>query len=92
MFIVFLSPAVFFFSGISWPLQSMPILIRILSFIFPSTAMIPAFVKLRIIGGGLDSIIYEWIMLLVQMVVYFLLACIALKFDQKKQMKEKLLV
>jgi len=92
MFIVFLSPAVFFFSGISWPLQSMPILIRILSFMFPSTAMIPAFVKLRIIGGGLDSITYEWVLLLGQMIVYFLLACIALKVDQKKQKKENLLV
>jgi ABC-2 type transport system permease protein len=59
---------------------------------FPSTAMIPAFVKLRIIGGGLDSITYEWVLLLGQMIVYFLLACIALKVDQKKQKKENLLV
>ncbi|MGA3013811.1 MAG: ABC transporter permease [Bacteroidales bacterium] len=92
MFIVFLSPTVFFFSGISWPLQSMPLLIKILSYIFPSTFMIPAFVKLRIIGGGVDSINYEWVLLLIQMVVYFLLACIALKVDQKKQMKENLSV
>jgi len=89
MFIVFISPAVFFFSGISWPLQSMPLLIRILSFIFPSTFMIPAFVKLRIIGGGLDSITYEWGLLLIQMAVYFLLACIVLKVDQKKKIEEK---
>jgi putative exporter of polyketide antibiotics len=54
--------------------------------------MIPAFVKLRIIGGGLDSINYEWVLLLIQMVVYFLLACIALKVDQRKQVKENLLV
>jgi ABC-2 type transport system permease protein len=89
MFIVFISPAVFFFSGISWPIQSMPWMIRALTFIFPSTPMIPAFVKLRIIGGGLDSITYEWTLLLVQMAIYFLLACIAFKIDQKKLAGEK---
>jgi ABC-2 type transport system permease protein len=89
MFIVFISPAVFFFSGISWPVQSMPWLIRALTFIFPSTPMIPAFVKLRIIGGGLDSIAYEWTLLLFQMAVYFLIACIALRFDEKKLDGEK---
>ncbi len=89
MFIVFISPAVFFFSGISWPVQSMPWLIRMLTFIFPSTPMIPAFVKLRIIGGGLNSITYEWTLLLIQMAVYFLLACIAFKIDQKKLAREK---
>jgi ABC-2 type transport system permease protein len=84
MFIVFISPAVFFFSGISWPLQSMPWMIRMLTFVFPSTFMIPGFVRLRIIGGGLDSIKYEWTWLLIQMALYFLLACLALKMDQKK--------
>jgi ABC-2 type transport system permease protein len=88
MFIVFISPAVFFFSGISWPVQSMPWLIRALTFIFPSTPMIPAFVKLRIMGGGLASITYEWSILLIQMAVYFLLACIAVKIDQKKLTRE----
>ena len=85
MFIVFISPAVFFFSGISWPIQSMPWLIRMFTFLFPSTPMIPGFIKLRIIGGGLDSITYEWTLLLIQMVVYFLLACFAFKIDQKKK-------
>jgi hypothetical protein len=51
--------------------------------------MIPAFVKLRIIGGGLDSIAYEWTLLLFQMAVYFILACIALRFDEKKLDGEK---
>jgi ABC-2 type transport system permease protein len=89
MFIVFISPAVFFFSGISWPIQSMPWIIRMITFIFPSTPMIPAFVKLRIIGGGLNSITYEWTLLLIQMAVYFILACIALKIDKMKKARLK---
>ena len=92
MFIVFLSPAVFFLSGISWPAQSMPWLIRILAFIFPSTAAIPAFVKLRIIGGGLDSVGHEWSLLLLQMATYFLLACLAVWFDKKKRPVEQAIV
>ena len=91
MFIVFISPAVFFFSGISWPLQSIPWLIRMLSFLFPSTPMIPAFVKLRIIGGGLNSITYEWWVLLIQMTVYFFLACVTFTIHQKHQRTEKIL-
>ena len=91
MFIVFSSPAVFFFSGISWPIQSMPWLIRMLTYIFPSTFAIPAFVKLRIIGGGLDSISHEWSSLLIQMAVYFLLACVAVWSDKKNQFTEQAL-
>jgi len=85
MFIIFISPAVFFFSGISWPVQSMPWLIRILTFLFPSSPMIPAFVKLRVIGGGLNSITYEWTLLLVQMVIYFLIACFALRMSRERK-------
>ena len=59
-------------------------MIRMLTFVFPSTFIIPGFVRLRIIGGGLDSIKYEWTWLLIQMDLYFLLACLALKMDQKK--------
>jgi ABC-2 type transport system permease protein len=89
MFIVFLSPAIFFLSGISWPVQSMPLLIHIISFIFPSTPMIPAFVKLRIIGGGTTSITFEWTVLMLQMMGYFLLACLATKIELRTVREKK---
>ena len=77
MLVVFISPMVFFFSGVSWPVQSMPLLLRALTYLFPSTAAIPAFIKLRIIGGGIGSIKGEWCLLMSQMVFFFSTACFA---------------
>jgi ABC-2 type transport system permease protein len=87
MFLVFISPAVFFLSGISWPLQSMPWLVRAFSWAFPTTFALPAFIKLRIIGGGAGSVTHEWFLQICQMAVYFVLACFSIHYDQKKVRK-----
>ncbi len=75
LFMVFISPLVVFMSGISWPISSLPPVLHLVSHIFPSTYMIPAYLRMRLYGAGLESVHFEWGMMLLQMVVYYVLAC-----------------
>jgi ABC-2 type transport system permease protein len=90
MFIVFISPIVFFLTGVAWPMESLPPTLKALAYIFPTTPMIPAFIKLRLIGGGINSIVHEWIILIAQMMVYFMLALISCRFALKSIKKPSL--
>jgi ABC-2 type transport system permease protein len=77
MLMVFLSPVVLFLSGMSWPESSLPPILYKLVHIFPSTSMIPAFLRIRTMGGTIADIRPEIIFLLGQMVVYGLLAILS---------------
>jgi ABC-2 type transport system permease protein len=81
MTLVFVSPIVLFVSGLSWPETSIPPLLNGLSHIFPSTSMIPGFLRIRTMGVSIDDVRYELLFLLAQMVVYFLLASFAYKIN-----------
>lgn len=84
LFIVFLSPMIAFLSGISWPVSAIPPFLHFVSQIFPCIFMVPAYIKLRIYGGGFESVHFEGLMLIIQMVVYFLTACLAYKLTVRK--------
>jgi ABC-2 type transport system permease protein len=88
MFIIFLSPIVFFLTGVAWPLDSLPPALRVLSYVFPTTAMIPAFIKLRLIGGGIASISHEMLVISLQLIGYFLLALISYTLAVKSEIKQ----
>lgn len=90
MFMVFLSPIVVFLSGISWPASSIPSLVYGLAHIFPSTIMIPAYLRVRDSGVGLHDVRYEYFGMLLQIVFYFITAVIALYFYAKRQEKKAL--
>ena len=77
LFIVFISPSVFFISGASWPAQALPTTLKILSYIFPSTPMINAFIRVRIMGSGLQLVNHEYHIILLQMLIFFLIAWLA---------------
>jgi ABC-2 type transport system permease protein len=76
MFLIFLSPLVFFLTGVAWPFESLPPVLKVLAYIFPTTPMVPAFIKLRLIGGGINSISHELTAILIQLVAYFFLALV----------------
>jgi len=84
LFLVFLSPMVVFLSGISWPTTSIPPLLHAMSNLFPSTVLIPAYLRVEVGGAGFNSVINEWSILLVQMLVYFVLACVSYKYALKR--------
>jgi ABC-2 type transport system permease protein len=78
IFMVFLSPIVVFLSGISWPASSIPAIVYSLAHIFPSTVMVPAYLRVRAMGVGLHEVRHEYYQLLIQMGFYFCTAAIAL--------------
>jgi ABC-2 type transport system permease protein len=85
LFFVFLSPLILFFSGISWPTLAIPkLLYYSIAQIFPSTIAIPAYLRMRTGGAPISAVQYETIFLLVQMLVYFVLACISFKVKIKQ--------
>lgn len=77
LFLVFISPSVFFISGASWPAEALPPLLKAASYILPSTPMINAFLRLRVYGAGLQSISAEYKIILIQMIVFFFFALLA---------------
>ncbi len=74
MALVFISPIVLFLSGLSWPETSIPPVLNQIGHIFPSTTMIPAFLRIRSMGVSIGDVRPELLFLLIQMFVYFILA------------------
>lgn len=87
MFMVFLSLIVMFLSGISWPSSSIPPFLYYLAHIFPTTPMIPAYLRMRIMGVDFSYIKHEYFLMLLQMVVYFITAYLAIFWSSKHQAK-----
>jgi len=87
-FMVFLSPIVVFLSGISWPTSSIPPVVNFIAQLFPSTLMIPAYLRVRSIGVGILDVRSEYFGMLLQVVVYFCMAVVALYINAWKQEKK----
>lgn len=80
LFMIFLSPMVVFLSGISWPASAIPPFLYGIAHIFPSTLMIPAYLKIRTAGASVVDISPELIMLYIQAIIYFILAVVSYKY------------
>ncbi len=89
MMLVFLSPVVLFLSGMSWPATSLPPLLNKLAHIFPTTSMIPAFLRIRTMGGTLTDVAPEFWFLLGQMVIYGVVAMISYRVFLHRQGNQK---
>lgn len=89
MFMVFLSPIVMFLSGISWPSASIPPLLYKLAHLFPATLMIPAYLRLRIMGVPFTSIRHEYLLMLAQTGAYFITAYLAVLWSSKHRFKKQ---
>jgi ABC-2 type transport system permease protein len=90
LFMVFISPSIFFISGAAWPAGALPPFLRTISYIFPSTPMINAFIRVRIFGAGLQSVYPEYKIMLIQMSIYFATALLAY-YIKLKTLKQKIL-
>lgn len=89
---VFFSLILFFISGMVWPQQSMPRLIYLFSYLFPSTPGVQGYVKIASMGGNLEVVRSEYMTLWVQAGIYFSTATLStyLKNYQRKLLIEKL--
>jgi len=81
MFMVFMSPIVIFLSGVSWPASSIPPFLYNLAHLFPSTIMIPAYLRVRSMGVGISEIRHEYWQMIILMGFYFCTAALALYFS-----------
>lgn len=84
IFLVFLSPIILFLTGLSWPVISLPGILHKVAYVFPSTNMVPAYLRLRTMGVDISDIRFEFIFLTIQMIFYYFLACISFKYLAKK--------
>jgi len=84
LFLVFLSPIVVFLSGISWPTAAIPPVLYWIAHIFPSTFVIPAYLRIRVSGAGLESVRFELISLYIQAFFYFILACLSYRYSIRR--------
>jgi ABC-2 type transport system permease protein len=88
MALVFFSPIVLFLSGLSWPNTAIPPLLSQIAQVFPSTTMIPAYLRIRTMGVAISSVKPELLFLLIQMVVYFLIASAGYRISVIRQAKK----
>lgn len=75
LLIAFFSVGLLFLSGISYPLELIPWPWRFLHSLLPAPVGILAFVKANSMGASLADIQREWLLLWLQCVVYFVMAC-----------------
>ena len=82
--LLFTSIPVLFLAGFSWPPESIPQWLRILSFMLPSTAGIDGFLKLNIMGATLPEVGFQWTLLWGLTGIYFTVACLTVRYIAKK--------
>ena len=79
LLIAFFSVGLLFLSGISWPLELMPWLWRLLHCLLPAPVGVLAFVKANSMGADITDISREMMLLWGQCAVYFFVACFVYK-------------
>ena len=80
---LFFSVILFFLSGVVWPQSNMPRFWLVFSYLFPSTPGIQGFVRISSIGATLAQVRGEYLALWVQAGVYFVTACLSLRFIKR---------
>jgi len=68
----------------SWPASAIPQWLWGIAHVFPSTSMIPAFLRIQTMGVDLTAVKPQLIFLMGQMVVYFLLSSLAYRHFARK--------
>jgi len=76
LLIVFVSVPLLFLTGISWPQSSIPSFWQSISWLFPSTFGVRAYVRLNTMGATLADVNREYLVLWGQTLFYFFMACI----------------
>ena len=76
---IFFSVVLLFLSGAIWPQCNMPAFWRLFSYLFPSTHGIQGFIRIGTKGATLDQVGFEYGMLWLQAVLYFVTCCLCLR-------------
>ena len=81
LLMVFVSLPLLFLSGVSWPQSNIPGFWQSVSWLFPSTFGIRAYVCMNSMGGTLSDVLTEYRVLWTQVFVYFLIACLVYRYQ-----------
>ena len=76
LLMVFVSLPLLFMSGVSWPQSSIPSYWQGVSWLFPSTFGIRAYIRLNSMGATIADVSHELICLWTLVAFYFITACI----------------
>ena len=76
LLMVFISLPLLFMTGVSWPQSSIPGYWQGISWLFPSTFGVRAFVRMNTMGGTLSDVVPEIRCLWIQAAAYFGAACL----------------
>ncbi len=90
LLMVFVSVPLLFMSGISWPLSNIPSFWQGVSWLFPSTFAIRCFMRLNSMGAAFSDVHFEYMILWIQAVFYFIVACSVYKYEMNLSKKNTL--
>ena len=76
LLMVFVSIPLLFLSGASWPQSAIPGFWQGISWLFPSTFGVRAYVRLNTMGGSIGDVLFEYHALWIHVLVYFIVACL----------------
>ena len=65
-----------FLSGASWPQSAIPGFWQGISWLFPSTFGVRAYVRLNSMGGSIGDVLFEYQVLWLHVLIYFIVACL----------------
>ncbi len=82
--LLFSSIPALFLTGFSWPKESIPEFLQLISWIIPSTAGVDGFLKMNQMGASLYDIYDNWLILSILSIVYFILAVISQSKKRKR--------
>ena len=81
LLVVFTSLPLLFMAGTSWPQSNIPGVWQGGSWLFPSTWAVRGFIRMNSMGATLHEIQFEYQMLWLQVIVYFLAACLVYRYQ-----------
>jgi len=81
LLMVFVSIPLLFLSGASWPQTSIPSFWQGVSWLFPTTFGIRAYIRLNSMGGTLADVLPEYRCLWIHVAAYFFLACAVYRYQ-----------
>lgn len=84
MIFVFTSVPLLFVSGVSWPSTAIPDFWQWVGYIFPSTHGIQGYIKINNMGATLSAVKHEYMVLWIQVGVYFITTCILYRYQLHK--------
>lgn len=76
LLMVFVSIPLLFLSGASWPQSAIPGFWQGISWLFPSSFGVRAYVRLNSMGGSIGDVLTEYQILWLHVLIYFVIACL----------------